>query len=539
MQQKLPPDWSPFFKEFSEDLNSYATSRTSKNDLTNILASIEEVDVKSDKIAEVTKNNIAINPFNVFYALLNMDYLERVKFLSDYASYYSFENKSPRNFAYIPSQYGKCTVVDEDINDIYWDLFNSLINYSNEQTEQNEKNLRKSIIVLLDNGKGSFFKLTTYFYLIDPYTYLPVYAPSIWEYTKGLAKANKISSKLVVHEDKLNFHNAPMDVADYYIELIKEYHKFFKNNDLNITNFIDLFRLSGPKEEDMFKNDSTDEFDTFMKDVFITREEYNKIASLLEYKKNLCLQGPPGVGKTFMAKRLAYAMMGLKDDSKIKFVQFHQSYSYEDFIMGYKPTENGFELQKGVFYEFCKEAEDDPIHKYFFIIDEINRGNLSKIFGELFMLVENDKRGEGLRLLYRKEEEFSIPSNVYIIGMMNTADRSLAMMDYALRRRFAFYTIEPALSNPKFVETIRNTSLEKLVDKVNELNKVISADQLLGPGFQIGHSYFCASEDALKDPHLASNIVEYELVPLVEEYWYDDDKKKKEWIKNLRESIGS
>ncbi|GHV36835.1 hypothetical protein FACS1894187_12170 [Synergistales bacterium] len=163
----------------------------------------------------------------------------------------------------------------------------------------------------------------------------------------------------------------------------------------------------------------------------------------------MILQGAPGVGKTFAAKRLAFSIIGKEDDRRVKIVQFHQSYSYEDFVMGYRPDGRGFCLAEGPFYQFCKIAEkDDDDRPYFFIIDEINRGNLSKIFGELLMLIENDKRGEknALRLLY-KDEDFFVPENVHIIGMMNTADRSLAMIDYALRRRFVFFDMEPAFDS--------------------------------------------------------------------------------------------
>lgn len=181
----------------------------------------------------------------------------------------------------------------------------------------------------------------------------------------------------------------------------------------------------------------------------MSEEDYNSLVSLLEHKKNIILQGAPGVGKTFAAKRLAYSIIKRKDPSLVKMVQFHQSYSYEDFVRGYRPTDKGFEIKNGPFYDFCKKAEEDSENRYFFIIDEINRGNLSKIFGELFMLIEADKRADPLKnnqpsvqLLYRDPEkgveEFSIPSNLYIIGMMNTADRSLALMDFALRRRFGF-----------------------------------------------------------------------------------------------------
>ena len=181
----------------------------------------------------------------------------------------------------------------------------------------------------------------------------------------------------------------------------------------------------------------------FLSEVYMTEEKYHILVSLLRRKKNLILQGAPGVGKTFAAKRLAYSIMGEKDDTRIAFVQFHQSYSYEDFILGYKPQGEGFALTEGVFYRFCIKAQKHPDKDYFFIIDEINRGNMSKIFGELLMLIEKDYRGSETVLAYGATP-FSVPENLYLIGMMNTADRSLAMIDYALRRRFSFFEMEPS-----------------------------------------------------------------------------------------------
>ena len=209
--------------------------------------------------------------------------------------------------------------------------------------------------------------------------------------------------------------------------------------------------------------------DNFLDEVFIDKEEYERLVKLLLTKKNLILQGAPGVGKTFVAKRLAYSIMQEKDESRVMLIQFHQSYSYEDFIMGYRPTKDGgFELVPGPFYEFCKNAKDDIDNEYFFIIDEINRGNLSKIFGELLMLIETDKRGDSLRLMYQNEM-FSVPKNLHIIGMMNTADRSLAMIDYALRRRFAFYELRPAFTNDKFKQMrsiANNEAYDRLLDVI-------------------------------------------------------------------------
>ena len=275
----------------------------------------------------------------------------------------------------------------------------------------------------------------------------------------------------------------------------------------------------------------------FLGEVYMDETSYDILAGLVLNKKNVILQGAPGVGKTYAAKRLAYSIMEVKDPHRVMMVQFHQSYSYEDFIMGFRPSEKGFELKRGVFYNFCKEAEIDSENKYFFIIDEINRGNLSKIFGELFMLIENDKRDVKLQLLY-SDEMFSVPENVYIIGMMNTADRSLAMLDYALRRRFAFYEMKPGFETEgfrKYRSDLNNVKFDNLIQCVEQLNAAIAGDESLGEGFCIGHSYFCKLTE-ISDQELSA-IVEYELIPLLKEYWFDEPVKVKNWADSLRSAI--
>ena len=277
--------------------------------------------------------------------------------------------------------------------------------------------------------------------------------------------------------------------------------------------------------------------DDSLNEVYMDEDTYNTLTELIEVKSNIILQGPPGVGKTFSAKRLAYSIMGEKDTSRVTLVQFHQSYSYEDFIQGYRPSKDGFELVNGVFYNFCKQAEEDNERPYFFIIDEINRGNLSKILGEMMMLIEKDKRGEKIKMLY-SNEWFSVPSNLRIIGMMNTADRSLALMDYALRRRFAFFDFKPAFSSEGFKNYLQeknSSKLNKLISMVESLNEDISNDESLGEGFKIGHSYFCIDND-ITDEWLKS-VVNYEIIPLIKEYWFDEPSKVKDWILNLRGSI--
>ena len=267
----------------------------------------------------------------------------------------------------------------------------------------------------------------------------------------------------------------------------------------------------------------------FLNEVYMAEENYNTLVGLLKNKKNLILQGAPGVGKTFAATRLAYSMMGEKDDSRIEFVQFHQNYSYEDFIMGYKPQDEGFKLTNGIFYQFCMNAAEHPDKDYFFIIDEINRGNMSKIFGELLMLIEKDYRGTMVTLAYSRTA-FSVPKNLYIIGMMNTADRSLAMIDYALRRRFSFYEMEPGFNSEGFKAyqaSLKNETFNTLIEQIIDLNREINIDDSLGPGFRIGHSYFCGQEECTEEWMKA--VVYYDIIPMLQEYWFDDRQKVKRW----------
>jgi 5-methylcytosine-specific restriction enzyme B len=285
--------------------------------------------------------------------------------------------------------------------------------------------------------------------------------------------------------------------------------------------------------------------DAVAEGVFLDAAEIELALDRIRSKKNLILQGPPGVGKTFLARKLAYALVGARDDDRIASVQFHQSYSYDDFVRGYRPSESGgFALVDGTFLRFCEQADRDLGRDYVLIIDEINRGNLSQIFGELLMLLEADKRGarHAIALAYARHpnETFYVPDNVHVLGTMNTADRSLAMIDYALRRRFAFFALTPRFDKPRFREWLVKQGMDValadlIVGRMTAVNRLIAEDRNLGPSHQIGHSFFVpnGTDFARLDRTWYEAVVRTEIAPLLDEYWYDDPQKAASVIRRL------
>jgi MoxR-like ATPase len=281
--------------------------------------------------------------------------------------------------------------------------------------------------------------------------------------------------------------------------------------------------------------------DAALDGIFMEKETFEEILAVLRLKRNAILQGPPGVGKSFIAQRLAYALIQAKDTERVQFIQFHQSYSYEDFVEGFRPTGKGeFQLKPGLFRVFCEKAREDPQNRYVLVIDEINRGNLSKIFGELLLLIEHDKRKPeyALNLAY-SGDRFFVPPNLYLIGLMNTADRSLALVDYALRRRFAFVSLRPMFESEKFKSWLGGRASASLVSaivtRLTQLNSAIEKDSALGPGFSIGHSFFCPDvQEKDLDEQWFIRILRTEIEPLINEYWFDNTDQAKTLIEALK-----
>lgn len=269
---------------------------------------------------------------------------------------------------------------------------------------------------------------------------------------------------------------------------------------------------------------------------FLSEGDLAAMLALVRHKKNLVLQGPPGTGKTWLARRLGYALAGAKDPDRVMAVQFQPSLSYEDFVRGWRPFASddgtgGLRLTDGVFLECVAAALERPGETFVLVIEEINRGNPAQILGELLTLLETDKRdpSEALRLAYPRhaDERVHIPPNLHIIGTMNIADRSLALVDLALRRRFAFRNLTPQLNDAWRAWCQAAGAPDPMVDLVAQrmatLNSAIGADSRLGEQFCVGHSYITPPKAGVHDwSNWYRTVVETEIGPLLDEYWYDD-----------------
>lgn len=428
-------------------------------------------------------------------------------------------------------------------NPAIWSISNMEVGEKQTYTSKNEKGNKRRIYKHFEAAQKGDFMIG--------YESTPVkQIKALLEVTKGLHQQD--GEEVIEFEmvDKLNVpvhwtelqNNPALSNCEVFINNQGSLFKVTEEEFDIIREFIDEKNIAIERQDEASKKISYS-YESDPEKPFIPLPDFKQIIELLKRKKNIILQGPPGVGKTFIARKIAYEIMGYKNDANIEMVQFHQSFSYEDFIQGLRPdSKGGFKLTNGVFYTFCQKAHAHPDRDFFFIIDEINRGNLSKIFGELMMLIEPDKRKEkfSLKLTYADDEldRFYIPENLHIIGTMNTADRSLAIVDYALRRRFAFITLRPDF-NEAFQAFLKSKKLSEglithIVRALTSINKEISEDVNLGAGFQIGHSYFCNYPGTMDEKAWLYDVIDFEIKPLLDEIWFDDPDAVKRLVNTLK-----
>ena len=446
---------------------------------------------------------------------------------------------------------GEIVVKPDDKAHNYWWLTANPKIWSFDKLPKNEKQIYTSI-----NKKGNKRRIYKNFTKVKPGDLIVGYIASPIREIVGLCRVTSELHKTPEGEG-FEFEKAE-DFGDTLsldeimsVPVLKNSEPIKNNNQGSLfmltTEEFETLRALIDEKVDVVSGDKIEPYSVqdAMEILFIDEIKFNETIEILKHKKNIILQGPPGVGKTFLAKHLAYSIMGEMDNRRVAMIQFHQSFSYEDFIQGYRPNEQGhFDLKNGLFYEFCRKAQRKSDSEHFIIIDEINRGNLSKIFGEVLMLIENDKRGSefAIPLTYSPtiDDTFFIPSNLHIIGTMNTADRSLAMVDYALRRRFSFIDLEPMFHSAKFIDHLKKHQVQEplikqIISKISEVNEKISGDtKNLGKGYRIGHSYFCpVDSDREYDEIWYRTIVKSEIKPLLQEYWFDNTERVDEYIKYL------
>lgn len=427
---------------------------------------------------------------------------------------------------------------DDDI-DALWDFFRFAVGFKPAEDEGAAEFVEKYDRVIEVNGFVGQWDITLSYWLywIDPRKYL--LTRRLHRQELGLAEELSLPEHI--------------SGGQQYLEALRATRSFAESKRMSL---LDINRESTTREMlGLLPLTGTDSYtiDNVLDDgVFLERAELDRMVRILRSKKNLILQGPPGVGKTFIAKKLAYVLIGSESDERITSVQFHQSYSYEDFVGGFRPDigKNGqlvFKPTDGPFLEVCETARVNDDQKYVVLIDEINRGNLSRVFGELLMLIESDKRElkHGVTLQHRPEHyhSFFVPKNVYIIGTMNLADKSLTGMNVAMRRRFGFYDLEPQFGEPVFKNWLSNTGMppnlqNHINTKMSQLNTKISKDDSLDFNYAVGHSFFCPPENEQIGnwDEWYETVVDYEIRPLLREYWFDDPDRANQEADSLKNS---
>ena len=531
----MPNDfaWIKFYSEFADKMLRHKNDRKPLVDKSYEIYSSYGFTGLTDKFEAGSRGPIRdIDPFSTM-SLFNRGLKpeNRHDIASELGKFLGVSTPAPDDFSGIPVTYNKNSLFfpyayerAPDHIDALWRLFVSALAFANDEGVS----LRDMFAESLNSAIGphsSVGKLTIGLYWIRPYIFLPLDGSTrkfLEEKSVSVPKSLRAEEYLDTREkirSLLGSHSFP--------ELSRAAYNYYKG--WNYDPDIIKPRHDPPKPNSQVPYSIKD---IVSDGCFVKESELEKMAKQLDRKMNLILQGPTGTGKTWLAKKLAFALIGSEDESHLLHIQFHSNWSYADFVRGYRPNREGkLEPVDGPFFEFAKKAKKDEDGKYVCVIEEINRGNLSSIFGEFLTLLEKDKRGIELPSTTHSDtdapkEKVFLPENLYVIGTMNLADKSLATIDVALRRRFAFANLEPAFNDAwkkhchdKGIKD--DNFLNELAKRIGELNDKIRKDPDLGDQYCIGHSFFTPHE-AVSD-HLAwyNDIVEFEAEPLLDEYLFD------------------
>ena len=551
--------WTPFYIEFATALLKY---RNNRSELIKIIErSSEKVEVlkpPSDKYANGKVGPLRdICPFT-FLALFNkgLTATNRNLVAEAFRIELGVSEPAPLEFPGIPTLLNQSAWFfpyeknrgPQDIDKL-WDLFTLAISFADAD------DIDQSVLgAAFDEAltvPGSKWNLTMGLYWIRPWSFVTMDSNSRRLLTQQL------------HIDIPIEDGANMISGSSYLELNEKLASKFEDNNFPFHSYPEI-SLAAWKGETIMQSDgnknemtrSTNEDiapygmdDIIREGGFISDRFLDETLETLRSKKNLILQGPPGTGKSWLAKRIAYALRGNKLSEGVISMQFHANMSYEDFIRGWRPIKEGnLQLADGPFLELISHAKNNPEENFVFVIEEINRGNPAQIFGEMLTLLENNKRNssEALQLTYRQtvDERLHIPDNFYVIGTMNTADKSLAIMDFAFRRRFAFQTLTPQFNSKweKWLSTqfgIDMVKVNRLAIAVETLNKAIREDGNLGSAYELGHSFFTPNsiEECQDFDVWVYRILHTEIRPLLVEYWYDEAKRPTEAIEQFLGSL--
>lgn len=562
--------WISFYTEMADKLLQFRDRREELvGAIHNISRKVNYMSIMNDQFTDGTSGPLKdICPFTVM-GIFNrrLTHENRKTIAGELASFFGMTTPVPDKFEGVPLLnnqkswfFGYEKDRESDDIDVLWDVFEKAIKFADSVDDEYRPEFAKAYETAIERYNVKW-NLSIGLYWARPWNFPTLDGPS----------KSYITEKLKIPVGT-NSKKRSSNATDY-LSLMNELENRFDDDDFPVHSFPELSLAaynSSDDQENVHDDESDDVTDSPVENMpddnridssimpytvddiieegcFLEKERLLGMLGRLQGKKNMILQGPPGTGKTWLAKRLAFALIGKQDKSKIRSVQFHPSFSYEDFIRGWRPSGDGkLTLVDGLFMEMIAQARKDPAAKYVMVIEEINRGNPGQIFGEILTLLEADKRAEkyALELSYRSQtgERIYIPENLYVIGTMNIADRSLAIVDFALRRRFAFIDLEPVFGKPWKDWILKHNdispeTIDEIERRINDLNSEIGKDTHLGKQFRIGHSYLIPPA-GITDNNIRDwfhQIVDTEIVPLLNEYWFDDpEKSEKEKEKLLK-----